>query len=75
MSKTTSIAHEEEMRHGSEARADWDSYHSAIATPDPRYHNRPSCPEGAAIDDDSLRMGTDGRTLCDGCRQAEHAAG
>jgi hypothetical protein len=66
--------HEEEMRHGREARTDWNSYHSAFEAPDATYHNRPDCVYGAAIDEDSLRAGTADRPLCDACRNAEHPA-
>jgi hypothetical protein len=60
------------IRHGEEARTDWRAYHSATAGPDPRYHNRPDCEDGAVVSDEDIREGTDSRQLCDKCRAAEH---
>lgn len=56
---------------GREARADFRAYHSKIKEADPRYHNRPDCADGAAIEDENLLVGTDSRPLCDKCRSAE----
>jgi hypothetical protein len=57
---------------GLAARADWRGYHSAIEEADPRYHNRPDCVDGAAIEDENIREGTDGRPLCEKCHSAMH---
>ncbi|MGA2513607.1 MAG: hypothetical protein ABSG37_08300 [Candidatus Limnocylindrales bacterium] len=58
-------------RHGIEGRNDWRSYHSASEGADPRYHNRPDCPDGRSIADKDMREGTAGRPLCDSCRGAQ----
>jgi hypothetical protein len=60
------------ITHGIEARADWRAYHSKIEEADPRYHNRPDCVDGAAIEDENLLVGTGDRPLCDKCHSAEH---
>jgi hypothetical protein len=60
------------IRHGVEARADWREYYSALEAADARYHNRPDCVVGAAIDDVNMRWGTADRPLCDTCHSAEH---
>lgn len=60
------------IRHGVEARADWRAYYSAAEEADPRYHNRPDCVDGAAIEEENIREGTDHRPLCDKCHSAEH---
>jgi len=60
------------ISHGIEARSDWRAYHSAIEEADPRYHNRPDCVDGAAIEDENIREGTADRPLCDKCHSAEH---
>ncbi len=62
------------IRHGIEARKDWSSYHTAATETVPRYHNRPDCEDGSAIPDKDLRSGTDGRPLCDNCRQAQRVS-
>jgi hypothetical protein len=54
------------------ARADWRAYHSAIEEADPRYHNRPDCVVGAAIEDENIREGTADRPLCEKCHSAMH---
>jgi hypothetical protein len=59
------------VSHGIEARADWRAYHSALEEADPRYHNRPDCVDGALIEDENIREGTDARPLCDKCRSSE----
>jgi hypothetical protein len=61
-------------RHGLEARRDWAGYHSAVEGADPRYHNRPDCPEGSKIADSDIREGTAHRPLCDWCRSSEKPA-
>lgn len=66
---------EDQIRHGNEARKDWDAYHSVVAGPDPRYHNRPDCPEGSQIKDADIRAGTAYRPLCDWCRKGQKAVG
>jgi hypothetical protein len=62
------------IRHGIEARKDWNSYHTASAEPFPRYHNRPDCEDGSVMPDKDIRAGTDGRALCDKCRQAQRVS-
>lgn len=74
MGSSEQFEHEEEMRHGREARKDWNSYHSAVETPNACYHNRPDCIDGATIDEEVLREGTADRPLCEACRSAEHPA-
>jgi hypothetical protein len=62
---------DELIRHGVEARDDWSAYHTTAVETSPRYHNRPDCEDGSRIPDEELREGTDGRSLCDKCRQSQ----
>ncbi|MFI5259648.1 MAG: hypothetical protein ACHQ01_08585 [Candidatus Limnocylindrales bacterium] len=62
------------IRHGIVARADWAGYHTALEEPDPRYHNRPDCEDGSAINDEDIREGSAYRALCDRCRIAQKSA-
>jgi hypothetical protein len=62
------------IRHGIEARKDWDSYYTISEEAPPRYHNRPDCEDGSEIDDKSIRAGTGNRPLCEKCRMAEKPA-
>jgi len=55
------------IRHGVEARKDWDAYHTAVEEERPRYHNRPDCEDGSKIADKDIRPGTGSRPLCDKC--------
>ena len=61
------------IRRGVEARNDWSAYHTITEEESPRYHNRPDCPDGAAIEDKNIRAGTDYRPLCDKCRAAQRS--
>lgn len=65
---------DELIRHGLDARKDWEAYHSAVKSADPRYHNRPDCADGSLIGDDDIRAGTDMRPLCEKCRSTEKPA-
>jgi hypothetical protein len=60
--------------HGISARADWRAYHVVSDRTEARYHNSPDCPQGATIADSDIREGTDGRQLCDQCRNREKPA-
>ncbi len=62
------------IRHGVEARKDWSAYYTITEEAFPRYHNRPDCVDGAAIEDKNIRAGTDGRPLCDKCRSFQRGA-
>jgi hypothetical protein len=62
------------IRYGVEARKDWSAYHTAAEEASPRYHNRPDCVDGSAIEDKDIRAGTGGRPLCDKCRSAQRPA-
>jgi hypothetical protein len=62
---------EELIRQGLRARKDWDAYHTTSAEEPPRYHNRPDCEDGSQINEEDVRAGTDGRPLCDKCRNAQ----
>jgi hypothetical protein len=62
------------IRHGVEARNDWSSYYTTATEASPRYHNRPDCEDGSAIADKDIRPGTEGRPLCEKCRQAQRVS-